>query len=62
MQYLQIFCNKFFLKISLFLMSEYSESYQKVEYLEQVTTSIACLGESRVKLNTHIEQMNALFE
>ena len=43
-------------------MSEYSESYQKVEYLEQVTTSIACLCESRVKLNTHIEQMNALFE
>ena len=36
-------------------MSEYSESYQKVEYLEQVTTS-------RAKLNTHIEQMNSLFE
>jgi predicted metal-dependent hydrolase len=38
-----------------------SESYEKVEYLEEVTRSVAFLGEAKAKLNTHIEGMYALF-
>ena len=38
-----------------------SESYVRVEYLEEVTRSVAFLGEAKGKLNASIEQMYAIF-